>query len=83
MPSKKKPVDLSVQILIQIRDRLESLERSTNDRFGDVTSAIERTNERLDQTNGRLEEIRRLQVESETRVATVLVAVDQSLGWAG
>lgn len=76
MAGKKKPVvDLTLQVLIEIRDavrgtnvRLESLESSTNSRFGE-------TNARLDETNDRLDAVRQAQVASEMRLATELVAL--------
>jgi hypothetical protein len=79
MASKKKAVDLTLQVLVEIRDgvrntnaRLESLERSTNARL----ESLERsTSDRLDEVTARLAELRKAQVESEVRLATELVAL--------
>lgn len=67
-----EPTDLTIEILKSIRDeirtsneRLERLERTTNDRF-----------ERLE---GRFESLERRQTETEVRLATEIVAVANAI----
>ena len=56
-----EPEKLTVRILTEIRDAV----RETNSR-------LDQTNERLDRTNERLDCLEQRQVETETRLATVL-----------
>lgn len=65
------PADLTIRVLQEIRDEVREVKveaRKTNER-------LDQTNERLDQTNQRLDRIERRQTESETRLASDLVAV--------
>ncbi len=72
MAGKKKGEgggDLTTQILVQIRDEMR-----------EMRAAQSQTNERLDQTNARLERLERRQTEDALRLATELVAVARAVG---
>lgn len=80
MPKKPPPpADLTLQVLIQIRDRLDSLELTTSDRFAKLQLT---TNNRfaelhtaISETNYRLEGFERRVTDTEMRLATELVAL--------
>lgn len=63
----------------EARTELSGRIEQTNERIDqtriELSSRIEQTNERLDGTNHRLDRLEHRQVESETRLATELVAV--------
>jgi hypothetical protein len=67
--------DVTIEILMGIRDEVRGLREDTNARFGETNHRLDTTNLRLDETNARLERLERRQVEVETRLATDLVAV--------
>jgi septal ring factor EnvC (AmiA/AmiB activator) len=71
-PRMPKPVDLTVQVLKEIRDEV----KKTNARLDQTNARLDQTNARLDQTNEEVhamkEELSRRIVESELRTATAI-----------
>ncbi len=63
-----EPNNITIEILKDIRDGI----RTTNLRLDQTRTEL---SERLDQTNERIDRLERRQVESETRIATELIAV--------
>jgi chromosome segregation ATPase len=50
-----EPENLTVRILVEIRDEMRGMREDTNRRLDHMGTRIDRTNERLDQTNERLD----------------------------
>jgi hypothetical protein len=70
-----EPTDLTIEILKDIRGELRELRgesRKTNERLDDLRTEM---GEQLGEVNGRLERVERRQTETETRLATELIAV--------
>ncbi len=71
-----EPVDITVKILVEIRDEI----RKTNERIDETNTRLDA---RIDQTNTRLDEVKeslsRAIVESEIRTATAITGLGGTL----
>jgi len=70
-----EPVDLTLEVLKEIRNAVVETNTKLETLRVDVTQRIDATNARIDATNARLDGVERRQVESEVRLATEIVAV--------
>ena len=64
--------DITVQILTDIRDEIRATRTDLHD---EIRNGLRETNERIDQTNVRLERLEQRVVASEIRIATALTDV--------
>ncbi len=72
--------NITVRVLIEIRDEIRELRQDTNQRFDEVNKRLDQTDHRLDLTNHRLEAVhtglREEMLASEARHATRLLALN-------
>ncbi len=71
----KNPMDLTVEVLKDIRGELGAFRRDVNERLDATNASIDGTNARADATNERLDALERRQTSSEVRIATEIVGV--------
>ncbi len=62
--------DITVQVLIQIRDELREFKEQTNARFDKMIAELAGTNSRIDQTNRKLDQTNRQLLVTEARLST-------------
>jgi len=76
---KNGSVDLTLQVLRQIRDGVKATREEVSRRIDETNTRLDATNQRLDTANQCLDETNRRLVESETRPASAILGMKGAL----